>query len=154
LSEVAGLQLADINLRNGSAKIRGKGNKERLAYYSEGCTEALMKWLAVRGEAEGALFWLEVAGIKMLFKRIKTETGLPLLHPHQLRHTALTMLVRDGVDLHSVKRLAGHASVTTTEAYLALASTDVQEKHRSASPFDKIRQRSQPIAKRRRLKSA
>ena len=65
------------------------------------------------------------------------------------------MLVRDGVDLHTVKRLAGHASVTTTESYLALPGTDVRKKHHAASPFERINQRrpASDLA-RRRLRSA
>lgn len=155
LGEIARLSYEDIHLRDGSARIQGKGNKERMVYFSEGCAETIMKWLTIRGEESGSLFWLEVSGINMLFKRIKTETGLPLFTAHQIRHTALTMLVRDGVDLHTIKRLAGHASVTTTEAYLAMAPTDIRDKHRAASPFDKIHQRSQPSSRgKRRLRSA
>ncbi|MGI8484065.1 MAG: tyrosine-type recombinase/integrase, partial [Thermomicrobiales bacterium] len=85
------------------------------------------------------------SGIRMLFRRIKVELDLPLLTAHQMRHTAFTMMIKRGVDLHSVKRIAGHASVTTTEAYLALAGEDVKKKHTSGSPFDAISRRTQPI---------
>ena len=116
LSEAAGVRLSHISLKDGSAKIRGKGSKERLVYFSDGVAEAIRRWLTIRGDdEEQPLFWLKPAGIRMLFKRIKEETGLDLFTPHQVRHTALTMLVRDGVDLHTIKRLAGHASVTTID---------------------------------------
>lgn len=152
LAEVAGLALADIDLKDGSARIRGKGSKERMVYFSEGVTEAIRRWLIVRGNEEGTLFWLESAGVTMLLKRIKAETGLPMLTPHQLRHTAFTAMVRHGVDLHTVKRLAGHASVTTTEAYLALAGDDLKDKQNAASPFDQVAARIAPQAGKRRLK--
>jgi site-specific recombinase XerD len=155
LSEVAGLTLSDVDLEEGSARIRGKGGKERLVYLSRSASDSLVSWLSIRGQEPGSLFWLEASGIAQLFKRIKQETGLPLFTPHQLRHTSLTMLVRDGVDLHTIKRLAGHASVTTTESYLALASQDIRDKHRAASPFDRIyQQRPAASPPRRRLRSS
>ncbi|MGI8486663.1 MAG: hypothetical protein ACR2OU_20695 [Thermomicrobiales bacterium] len=63
-------------------------------------------------------------------------------------------MVKRGVDLHSVKRIAGHASVTTTEAYLALAGEDLKEKHASGSPFEAISQRLQTTRQtKRRLRA-
>lgn len=155
LSEVATLSLTNLSLKEGSAKIVGKGSKERMVYFSDGAAEAIRRWLTIRGEEPGSLFWLEPAGVRMLFKRIKDETGLSMLTPHQVRHTALTMLVKDGVDLHTIKRLAGHASVTTTEAYLALAGEDMKDKHSRASPFDKVNRLQQPsVIGKRRLKAS
>ena len=99
LSEAAGVKLSHISLKDGSAKIRGKGSKERLVYFSDGVAEVIRRWLTIRGEDdEQPLFWLKPSGVRMLFKRIKGETGLDLFTPHQVRHTGLTMLVRNGVD--------------------------------------------------------
>ena len=155
LSEVSGLQLADINFAQSAARVHGKGQKERLVYFSDSAREALLSWLEIRGDRDGSVFWLESAGVRMVLKRIQEETGLVQFTAHQIRHTALTMLVRDGVDLHTIKRLAGHASVTTTESYLALAGEDVQAKHKLASPFDKIHRRGAPVKPtKRRLRSA
>lgn len=150
LSEASGLSMTNLNTREGEAKIRGKGNKERLVYFSESVSDILKRWLALRGDEPGAVFWLEASGIRMLFKRIKVELDLPLLTAHQVRHTAFTMMIKRGVDLHSVKRIAGHASVTTTEAYLALAGEDVKDKHASGSPFDVISRKLPPTNQRRR----
>lgn len=128
-AEAARITLADLAVKDGSILIRGKGNKERLVYCSAGAAESLRRWLVIRGDGEGSLVWLKDSGIRMVFKRIQDDTGLPVLTPHQLRHTALTMLVKQNVDLHTVKRIAGHASVTTTESYVALAGEDVRAKH-------------------------
>jgi len=155
LSEASSLTLANLNMKMGEAKIRGKGNKERIVYFSESVTDVLKRWLALRGDEPGVVFWLEASGIRMLFRRIKIETRLPLLTAHQVRHTAFTMMVKRGVDLHSVKRIAGHASVTTTEAYLALAGEDLREKHASGSPFEAINRRAQPVKQpKRRLRAS
>ncbi len=156
LAEVSGLAVADIDIRQGMAKVRGKGNKERMVFFSSGVTDGLRKWLAVRGEEPGSLFWLAPGGLRMLLERIKQETGLPLLHAHQLRHTAATMMVRQHADLHTVKRILGHSQLSTVEWYLSLDNTDLKDKHTSASPFEKIRSTIEPesLRGRRRLKAS
>lgn len=156
LNEVAGLELADLDLRDGMAKVWGKGNKERMVFFSPGVSEALERWLNVRGDESGPLFWLTDHGIIMLLKRIKKESGLPRLHAHQLRHTAATMMVRQRADLHTVKRILGHAQLSTTEKYLSMATEDLKAKHSSSSPFEKIRESVEPtpIRGKRRLRSA
>jgi site-specific recombinase XerD len=92
----------------------------------------------------------------MVLERIKKETGLPLLHAHQLRHTAATMMVRQHADLHTVKRILGHSQLSTVEWYLSLDNTDLKDKHTSASPFEKIRSTIEPesVRGRRRLKAS
>lgn len=154
LSEVAGLKDSDIHLRDNEAKIRGKGGKERMVYFSDAVATYLQRWIAVRGESTEPTFWLAPAGVRQVFKRLKAELGLEVFTPHQMRHTALTMMVRNHADLHTVKRIAGHASVTTTESYLALAGDDVKRVHATASPFAQVHQRHQPTASsRRRLRT-
>ncbi len=154
LSEAAGILFEDVNIKGGSVLIRGKGQKERLVYFADGVAESLRRWMAVRGNDPGSLFWLKTPGIRMLFKRIQDEVGLKVFTPHQLRHTAFTSMVKQNVDLHTIKRIAGHASVTTTEAYLALAGEDVRAKHSAASPFDRIKERAEPMVPgKRRLRT-
>lgn len=155
ISEVANLDWQDVDLREGMAKITGKGRKDRMVFFSPGVTDALKKWLAIRGEDEGSLFWLKREGVRMVLERIKRETGLPLLHAHQIRHTAATMMVRQKADIHSVKRILGHAQLSTVEVYLSLDNQDLRDKHSTASPFEKIRSTVEPERpKRRRLRSA
>jgi integrase/recombinase XerC len=155
LSEVGNLQLAELSIKDGEAKITGKGNKERMVYFSDAVTALLQKWLTIRGDDAGSVLWLAPSGITMLFHRIQRETKLPVFTPHQIRHTAFTMMVKRGVDLHTIKRIAGHASVTTTEAYLALAGADMKEKHNLGSPFEAIQQQMPERRRgRRRLRSA
>lgn len=156
LSEVANLRLSAVNVKDGSARILGKGKKERIVYFSDGAATSLKLWLSVRGENdELPLFWLKPAGVRQVMERIKRETGIKVLYCHQLRHTALTLMVKGEMDLHSIKRMAGHASVTTTEAYLALSQEDIRAKQHAASPFDRIAGRIDPEhQKRRRLRSS
>ena len=155
LSEVSSLTYRQIDLREGEAVVEGKGRKQRMGYFAPPTTEAPKRWVAIRGGGDGPLFWLSADGVRMVLRRIKDETGLHMLTAHQIRHTALTMLVRKDMDLHSIKRIAGHASVTTTESYLALAGQDIKDKHYAVSPFDQVADRLTPTAqRRRRLKTA
>jgi site-specific recombinase XerD len=154
LSEVAGLGLADLDLADGMARVRGKGNKERLVFFSPGVTADLRRWLAIRGDDDGPVFWLAPEGIRMLFRRIKDETGLPTLHPHVVRHTSATQLLNGGADLHAVRRILGHSSLAVTERYLSLSSADLKQMHTSSSPYERLRDRVAPeVRKRRRLKA-
>jgi site-specific recombinase XerD len=93
-SEAAGIVMADLEIADQLIKIRGKGNNERRVPFSTGVVEALQRWLLVRGDEAGSLFWLTSNGVYSLFQRIQNETGLPI-HPHQLRHQAATMMVRN-----------------------------------------------------------
>jgi site-specific recombinase XerD len=156
LGEVTSLQLADVDLRQLQAKVRGKGNKERMVFFSDGVEETLKKWLMVRGSDPGSLFWLAPMGVSMVLKRIRDETGIKLLHAHQIRHTAATMMVRQRADLHTIKRILGHQQLSTVEIYLSLDNQDLQGKHATSSPFEKLRDliEPEPIRGRRRLRSS
>jgi integrase/recombinase XerD len=144
LAEVAGLKYEDLYLHDGMAKIWGKGSRERFVFFSASTTDYLKLWLSVRGRDEGSLFWLKPAGVRMFLERIKAETGITTLHAHQIRHTALTILVRNKVGIHSVRRMAGHSSLAVTERYLSLSNEDLRQEHSVASPVDQFVARVEP----------
>jgi integrase/recombinase XerC len=137
VSEVAAIRLADIDRANQLIRVRGKGGKERIVFYQTGAARELEAWLSLRGEDEEPLFWLSARGIQQLFKRIRTETGLPV-HAHLLRHQCATMLVNANTDIHTVRRVLGHAQLSTTERYLSLSTADLQAKHAAGSPFETL----------------
>jgi len=150
LGEITGLKYEDLFLSDGMAKIRGKGSRERFVFYSATTGDYLKLWLSVRGREEGSLFWLKPAGIRQVLERIKRETGIAILHAHQIRHTALTMLIRNKVGIHSVKRIAGHSSLAVTERYLSLSNEDLREEHAGASPVDQMLRLVEPERKKER----
>lgn len=155
-TEAAKLELDDLDIAEGQARIVGKGRKERLVFFAPSTAELLKRWLAIRGDEPGTLFWLSPDGVKMVFNRIKREAGLAVFHPHQLRHTTATNLLSAGADTHSVRRMLGHASVVTTERYLSMLASDLKAKHASASPYERVASRAEPtpVRARRRLRSA
>lgn len=150
LAEIITLQPADLLLDDHLLKVTGKGDKSRMVPMSSGVVAYLRAWLVIRGTAPGPLFWLKRDGVKMLLRRIQGETGLHL-HPHKLRHTAATKLVRSGLDLHSVKRILGHQNLSTVEVYLSLSNEDLKVKHNAVSPFESI-QAQMPVEEERRPK--
>jgi site-specific recombinase XerD len=143
-SEVVNLRLQDVDLDNQLITVTGKGDKQRRVPFSHGVALYLAEWLKERGDDPRPVFLLKQAGLRMLFDRIKQDTGIPVFHPHGVRHTAATQMVRANMDLHSVKRVLGHAHLSTTERYLSLSDADLREKHAAASPFERIRTTLQP----------
>ncbi len=128
--EIVALDLADYDQQKGLLFIRaGKGNCDRLAHMALGTIEALNDWLELRGSEAGALFWPVLKGGKLQARRVSyqgvlhilqrrsKEAGLKAFSPHDLRRTFVSHLLDAGVDLSTVQRLAGHASVQTTVRY-------------------------------------
>ncbi len=128
--EVVTLDLADYDTESGRLVVRGKGNKERIAWLTGGAACALADWLTVRGADPGALFVaVNKSGrivnyknmtpktvYKMLAKRA-TEAGVKSFSPHDMRRTFVSDLLDAGADFTTVSKMAGHSSVTTTARY-------------------------------------
>ncbi len=89
-AEVANLELKDVDIAEGQARIMGKGRKERFVFFAPSTADLLKRWLSIRGEEPGTLFWLSFEGVKMVFNRIRKEAGLEVFHPHQLIHACLS----------------------------------------------------------------
>ena len=143
LDELVHMERRDINLKEGYVRVRGKGDKERLIPLTEATAQALEihleRMLPASPRIEKVFLnhhgrpvtW---RGVQMIFDRICRQAGLlrPGLSPHKLRHTCLTLLYREGVDLMTLKELAGHEDISSTEIYAHVDMSDVRkavEKH-------------------------
>lgn len=129
-AELVTLDLADYDNESGALKIRGKGNKERMAYVTGGAARAMSDWLKIRGDNAGALFVsINKSGrmnsqknmtpktiYNMLQKR-GVEAGVKSFSPHDMRRTFVSDLLDAGADITTVSKMAGHASVVTTSRY-------------------------------------
>jgi site-specific recombinase XerD len=126
-SELIALDLKDYDQSAKKVSVKGKGNKERLVPLASGAAHALADWLAVRGPGSGPLFWgtgnrnqqnrLTTQAIYKMLQTRAEAAGIPVLSPHDFRHTFVSDLLDAGVDLMTVQKLAGHASVETTGRY-------------------------------------
>ncbi len=128
-AELVSLDLADFDRDAGTLRIRGKGNKERLAHVINGSLDALVDWLALRGDAPGALFLpirkgghvqrgrLTTTAVYTILQARASAAGVAELSPHDFRRTFVGDLLDAGADIATVQRMAGHANVTTTARY-------------------------------------
>jgi integrase len=134
-SELAALALDDYTAAPPTLRVlHGKNDKQRAIPIPASAAAALNRWLELRGAAPGALFVpIDQAGrivgdgagmqgmsahaiYKMLNKRAR-QAGIPPLTPHDMRRTFVGDLLTAGNDISAVQRMAGHASVTTTQRY-------------------------------------
>jgi integrase/recombinase XerC len=131
LSELAGLDLHDVNLQAGEAQVTGKGRKTRLVPVGHAAVAALSAWLPqretlVRGPVT-ALFVsqrgsrLSPRSVQLRLNRWALQAGLNQhVHPHMLRHAFATHVLQSSGDLRAVQEMLGHASISTTQVYTHL----------------------------------
>lgn len=143
LSELCALPRT-LDLARGEFSVRGKGEKIRVVFLSEGAKKALKEYLAERTDIEEALFVsLSRAGkvvgqitpraVERLvdFNARKAGIGGKKVHPHLLRHSFATDLLINGADLRSVQELLGHANIATTQVYTHLTNKELREVYKS-----------------------
>jgi site-specific recombinase XerD len=137
LSELCGLNFKDIS--ENSIRVVGKGNKERIVYLNEACVNALNAYLKVRSNGEvkdkNALFIsrlktrISPKTVQWIVKSNLEKAGLAGkgLSTHKLRHTAATLMYQHGgVDIRVLQEILGHESLSTTEIYTHISSTQLE----------------------------
>lgn len=139
LSEIQSLDKADINYQTMSARVIGKGNKEREVYLSYKALYHLKKYIMSRLDADPALFVTERRpfrrvsnrAIQRAIKMISDRSGVTKnVHPHIMRHTFATLTLNNGADISSVQALLGHSSPATTQVYAQVTAEKKKEAYR------------------------
>lgn len=139
VSELVSLNLSDIY--DDHLRVVGKGNKERMIYFAEGCREAIDDYLAVRdperivAEDKNALFIsrdhrrISVRGVQKMVDKKLLQAGLDVSRysPHKLRHTAATLMLKNGVDTRALQEVLGHSNLNTTQIYTHLDNAALHE---------------------------
>ena len=139
VSELVSLNLTDVH--DDYVRVIGKGNKERVVFFAEGCREALDDYLAVRDngkireEDKNALFISSVnrritsRGVEQMVDKKLLMAGLDAdrYSPHKLRHTAATLMLKNGVDTRALQEVLGHSKQNTTQIYTHLDNTQQHE---------------------------
>ena len=156
VSELASLKLSSFDTTMKSARIIGKGGKERFVFFSAEARDALkvyepertqlytqlrpqLRPLAV-GEKDGGYLFLNqrgtpltAAGIRWIIERYGAHSGLSKkIHPHALRHSFATHLLNGGADVRVVQELLGHANISTTQHYTHVNIERLKKVYREA----------------------
>ncbi|MFV0888934.1 site-specific tyrosine recombinase XerD [Metapseudomonas otitidis] len=147
VSELVGLTLEQVNLRQGVVKVFGKGSKERLVPLGEEAIAWIERYVRearpflLDGKPSDVLF-PSLRGEQMtrqtFWHRIKHQTKvagiLKPLSPHTLRHAFATHLLNHGADLRVVQMLLGHADLSTTQIYTHIAQARLKDLHARHHP--------------------
>ena len=156
VSELTGLNLADMDRREKMLRVRGKGNKERIVPYGGKAQEALEAYWQVReqlllqsgpgrrrrGPAHSEAIFLNYAGRRLtqrsvgriVKKYVRLANMNWDLHPHSLRHAFATHLLADGADLRAIQELLGHQSLSTTQKYTHASIRQLMDIYDKAHP--------------------
>ena len=146
VSEAAGLNIKDIDIESGFAKVRGKGGKERLTLFGGEAASLLTQYLetarpALAGKADKteALFIrgggkrLSRKGIWKNYVKYTLNSGVSS-RIHTLRHSFATSLLSGGADLRTLQELLGHADLSTTQIYTHVERSMLKDNHRRFLP--------------------
>jgi integrase/recombinase XerC len=153
VAEACGLDLGQLSLDEGSARVLGKGNKERIVPLGRKAKEALGEWLSARGALHHprtrfvdphAVFLstrgrrLNARAVQLLVRRYGIlAVGRTDLHPHALRHTCATHMLDGGADLRVIQEMLGHASLSTTQRYTHVSVAHLLKVYDAAHPLAK-----------------
>lgn len=158
VSELCGIRIDDIE--QGKCIVHGKGNKDRIVYFTAKAELAIKKLLEERKDTNPYLFpagvnlgenlehekraspdWYkypELIGegmrdkgaIESTVRKIGKRAGVENVHPHRFRRTSATLALRRGMPIELVSKMLGHEQLTTTQLYLDLSEDDLEAAHR------------------------
>jgi len=157
-SELVNLRFRDLNLKNNSFEVRGKGRgggKKRTVYFGKRTRALLWKYLLPRLDTmrdddfvfvneeriggEVVYRCMTRTALYKLVARIGERAGVKKAHPHRFRHTFAITYLRNGGDIFTLREQLGHADWKILNRYLALSQIDRARAHESASPVDRWR---------------
>jgi len=141
LSELAALNVNDLDPYSETLRVIGKGAKERVCPVGEPALLAISRYRQAAGVHSGPLFLnksrrrLGAHSIWSRMKKYLRQVGLPsTISPHKLRHSFATHLLDNGADLRSLQTLLGHSSLSTTQVYTHVTTDRLKKAYDQAHP--------------------
>lgn len=150
-SEFVNVKIQDIDFRNRSIRIIGKGNKERIVPFTKSASITMKDYLKdcrplllSKNKREYNLDFfilndqgkrLTTRGLEYILKNIEKLTGCNFdLHPHLFRHSFATHLLEGGADLRVIQELLGHESLNTTQVYTHVTEENIKQQFAASHP--------------------
>jgi integrase/recombinase XerC len=146
VSELTGLDVGSLNLREKLVRVLGKGRKERIVPIGLKAHEALLAYLEERGSPdENAPLFINARGGRLTPRSVQRNLKIRLIKagiikdisPHALRHSFATHLLDGGADLRAIQELLGHASLSTTQKYTQVSVDQLMSVYDRAHPRSK-----------------
>lgn len=144
VAELVGLNIGDIDVSRRTARVTGKGNKQRVVPFGDAAHDALCAWMKIgrpqlAGDTEAVFVGtrggrIDPRQVRRVVERAAQVTGTPGLTPHGLRHSAATHLLEGGADLRIVQELLGHSSLQTTQVYTHVSAQRLKDVYARAHP--------------------
>ena len=137
VGEMVKLNIDNIDFKNRSCIVFGKGSKEREVYFDARTKLHLEKYLELRDDDNPALFVsllhpydrLEISGVEIRLKKLGNDLDINRVHPHKFRRTLATKAIDKGMPIEQVQRLLGHAKIDTTLQYAMVNQNNVKISH-------------------------
>ena len=138
VGEITRLNISDMNFQERSCIVLGKGNSERVVYFSAKSKMYIKKYLETRTDDNEALFVslikpynrLGISGIEILIRNLGKEANINKVHPHKFRRTMATMAIDKSMPIEQVQKLLGHIKIDTTMEYAMVNQNNVKNSHR------------------------
>jgi len=145
LSELINLKKDNVDFRNRTIKVFGKGSKERIVPFGKEAEKAIKNYLSIREICDinkSEYFFLSTEGKKLypmkvnrlIRKNLALVTDLKKKSPHVLRHSFATHLLDNGADIRAVKELLGHESLSTTQVYTHITPERLKKVYKQSHP--------------------
>ena len=154
LSEVCQLEVQDLDLKERTCRVLGKGNKTRIVPVGKKAIQAIRDWMIYRSELKAskdtstdAIFLnnkgnrISARSIQLRLEKLCLQRGIPGINPHMLRHSFASHVLESSGDLRAVQEMLGHSDISTTQIYTKLDFQHLSKVYDKAHPRAKKRTR-------------
>lgn len=139
ISELTNIKLDDINWNEQSIKVTGKGNKQRIVYFSTRAKLSIKTYIDIRNSSCEYLFIsdrkpygkIKTRAMQLIISKIKKAAGVDeRVHAHKFRRTQATHLLNSGMSLQGVQKILGHESPETTQRYAQISQENLKNEYK------------------------